>query len=61
MNDNNQEIPTEAFMLRMQVEHEYQEWRNTQRRVLCDIAQELMVSDRTWFKWQMAVWHEQLK
>jgi hypothetical protein len=61
MNDNNQEISTEAFMLRMQLQHEYEEWRNTRRRTLCSIADELMEEDRTWFKWQLAVWHEQTK
>jgi hypothetical protein len=61
MNDNSQEISTEAFLLRMQKQHEDEEYRNGLRRVLCSIADELMEDDRTWFKWQLAVWHEQTK
>jgi hypothetical protein len=61
MNDNNQIWETEAFLLRMQKEHEDEEYRNGLRRVLCATAEELMEDDRTWFKWQLAVWAERIK
>jgi hypothetical protein len=61
VNDNNQEIPTEAFMLRMQKEHDDQEWRNARRRVFCATGDDLKEEDGLWFKLQLAVWHEQLK
>jgi hypothetical protein len=61
MNDNSPTASAESFLLRMQKQHEDEEYRNGLRRVMCSIAEELMEDDRTWFKWQLAVWHEQTK